>query len=559
MARMTGGTALVKGLIANGIHTLFGLPGVQMDAFYNALFDAGSAVRVIQTRHEQGAGYMALGWARATGGVGCYAVVPGPGFLNASAALCTAYATNAKVLCVCGQIPTPSIGKGIGLLHEIPDQLGVMRSLTKWAERIAEAGEVPAKLGEALRQLHAGRPRPVAVEMAMDVMAREGEVGPFAAVAPDGHPPVDADAVAEGARLLGQAKAPLIFVGGGAVEAREQVAALAELLQAPVISGRMGRGVLSSRHALSHTLPVGYKLWAQADVVLAVGTRLQIPLMNWGVDDDLKIVRVDIDPDEAARVAPPAVSIVADAGDALRALLPQIERHNRKRASREDELRGLAAQVAGEYAFLEPQLSFLRAIRAELPDDGVLVDELTQVGYVGRFALPVYGPRTYLSSGYQGTLGWGLATAIGAKLARPELPLVALAGDGGFMFNVQELATAVQQEAGVVSIVFNDGAYGNVKRMQKELYGNRVIASDLRNPDFVKLAEAFGAQGLRARSPEELRGAIRQGLATRGPTVIDVPVGEMPDPWAYIYQPRLRGQTGRGGSTAPWAATVSKK
>jgi len=559
MARMTGGAAIVKGLITNGIHTLFGLPGVQMDAFFNALYDADGAIRVIQTRHEQGAGYMALGYALARGGVGAYAVVPGPGFLNASAALCTAYATNAKVLCVCGQIPSAAIGKGIGLLHEIPDQLAVMRSLTKWAERMNDAAEVPPKLSEAFHQMHIGRPRPVAVEMAMDVMAREGEVGPFGAVQPDERPAVNLDAVSRAGQLLGEAKHPLIFVGGGAVEAREEVAALAELLQAPVISGRMGRGVLSSKHYLSHTMPVGYKLWAQADVVLAVGTRLQIPLMNWGVDDDLKVVRVDIDPEEPGRVSPPAVSIVADARDALRELLPQIERHNRKRSNREEELQALAAQVGQEYAFLEPQLSYIRAIREELPEDGVLVDELTQVGYVSRFAMPVYAPRTFISSGYQGTLGWGLATAIGAKVAQPERPLLAIAGDGGFMFNVQELATAVQHEVGVVTIVFNDGAYGNVQRMQKQLYDNRVIASDLRNPDFVKLAESFGAQGLRAKSPDELRGAIRKGLATRGPTVIDVPVGEMPDPWAYIYQPKLRGKEGRGASTAPWAQTVSKK
>ena len=542
MTRMTGGEAIVKGLLANGVHTLFGLPGVQMDAFYNALFDAGKAVRMIHSRHEQGAGYMALGYAAASGDVGCYAVVPGPGFLNASAALCTAYAVNAKVLCVCGQIPSSAIGRGIGLLHEIPDQLGVMRSLTKWAERMNDAADVPAKLSEAFRQMHTGRPRPVAVEMAMDVMAREGEVGAQSLAPRDGHPAVDGDAVARAARLLGESKHPLIFVGGGAVEAREEVAALAELLQAPVISGRLGRGVLSSRHPLSHTMPVAYKLWPQADVVLAVGSRMQIPLMSWGVDDALQVIRIDIDPQEPARVSPPAAAIVADARDALRELIPQVERHNRKRPDRGAELRALAAQVQAETAYLEPQLSYIKLLREELPEDGILVDELTQVGYVSRFALPVYGPRTFLSSGYQGTLGWGLATAIGAKIAQPDRPLIVISGDGGFMFNVQELATAVQNEVHLVCVLFNDGAFGNVKRMQKELYGNRVIASDLRNPDFVKLAESFGAQGLRAKSLAALRQAIRKGLATRGPTVIDVPVGEMPDPWKTIYQPRLRGK-----------------
>ncbi len=542
MTRMTGGAAIVNGLIAHGIHTLFGLPGVQMDAFYNALYDAGSAVRVVHSRHEQGAGYMALGYAAASGEVGCYAVVPGPGFLNASTALCTAYAINAKVLCVCGQIPSKSIGRGIGLLHEIPDQLGVMRSLTKWAERIEEPAAAPGLLREAFRQLHTGRTRPVAVEMAMDVMAREGDVAAQTVAPRDGRPAVDGDAIARAARLLGEARHPLLFVGGGAVEAREEVAALAELLQAPVVSSRMGRGVLSSRHPLSHSMPVAYKLWPQVDVVLAVGSRMQIPLMHWGVDDALKVIRIDIDPEEPARVSAPAEAIVADARDALRELIPQVQRHNRKRPDRAEELRTVAAQVQAETAYLEPQLSYIKLLREELPEEGVLVDELTQIGYVSRFALPVYSPRTFLSSGYQGTLGWGLATAIGAKIAQPDRPLIVISGDGGFMFNVQELATAVQQEVSLVCVLFNDGAFGNVKRMQKELYGNRVIASELRNPDFVKLAESFGAQGLRATSLDALRQAIRKGLATRGPTVIDVPVGEMPDPWKSIYQPRLRGK-----------------
>lgn len=542
MTQMTGGQALVQGLLGYGVKTLFGLPGIQMDGFFNALFDAGEAVRVIHSRHEQGAAYMALGYAEATGGVGCYAVVPGPGFLNTTAALSTAYATNSKVVAVVGQIPSKQIGRGVGLLHEIPDQLGVMRSLTKWADRIDSGADVPAKLSEAFRQLHSGRPRPVGLEMAMDALAREGEVGPMPPLPEPERPPVDADAVARAGKLLGESKRPLIFVGGGAVEAREDVAALAELLQAPVVAGRMGRGVLSSRHYLSQTLPVGYKLWADADVVLAVGTRLQVPLQHWGVDDDLKIVRVDIDPEEPARVETPAVSIVADARDALRELLPQVERHNRKRSNREEELAGVAAEVQREAAFLEPQLSYVRLLREELPEDGILVDELTQVGYVSRFALPVYGPRTFLTSGYQGTLGWGLATAIGVKVARPDQPVLAISGDGGFLYNVQELSTAVQNHVDLVTVVFSDGAYGNVKRMQKELYGGRVIATELLNPDFVKLAESFGAQGLRARNEDELREAIRTGFATPGPTVIDVPVGEMPDPWGFFYPPKIRGR-----------------
>ncbi len=549
MPRMTGAEAIVQSLIAHKVDTLFALPGVQNDGLFNALYDAGDAIRVVQTRHEQGAGYMALGYAVSSGKVGAYAVVPGPGLLNTTAALATAYSSNAKVLAISGQIASGHIGRGFGMLHEIPDQLGILRSLTKWAERIDSAAEAPGKMAEAFRQMESGRPRPVGVEMAMDIMAGHGEVAEGTTLAEPAEPfrpPVEPEAVAEAAKLLGQAKAPLIFVGGGALDSPEQVKVLAEMLQAPVISSRMGRGVLSSRHYLSQTMPAGHRLWKDADVVLAVGSRLAVPLMSWGVDKDLKIVRIDIDPIEQNRFGRPAVGLVADCRDALNALIPEVEKHNGKRENRQSEMEALRAEMAQQLEALEPQLSFVRALREELPDDGIFVEELTQVGYVSRFAMPVYHPRTFISSGYQGTLGWGMATAVGVKMANPDKPVLAIAGDGGFMFNAQELATAVQHEVSLVKVVFDDGAYGNVKRMQKNLYGNRVIASDLTNPDFVKFAESFGAQGLKAGTPDELRQAIRLGFDTRGPTVVHVPVGEMPDPWHLVQLPRVRGEGPQG-------------
>ncbi|MBT5808968.1 MAG: hypothetical protein HOI19_01260, partial [Rhodospirillaceae bacterium] len=189
-----------------------------------------------------------------------------------------------------------------------------------------------------------------------------------------------------------------------------------------------------------------------------------------------------------------------------------------------------------------PQMALLDAIRAELPEDGIFVEDLTQIGYVSRFAFPAYQPRTFLCSGYQGTLGWGFAAALGAKIAMPDRKIVSIAGDGGFMFNVQELATAVQNKISVTVIVLNDGAFGNVKRMQQEGYEGRTIASNLQNPDFVKLAESFGAQGLRAHSPEDLGRAIRKSFETEdGPTLIEVPCGEFPSPWGLIQLPRQRG------------------
>ena len=539
---MTTADAIVRTLVSHGVDTVFGLPGVQNDALYNAFHDHRDRIRVIHTRHEQGAAYMALGYALSTDRAGVYNVVPGPGFLNSTGALCTAYATNAKVLCLTGEIPSKFIGRGIGQLHEINDQLRVLRSLTKWSARITGPSEAPARTAEALRQLHAGRPRPVGLECPWDVLASEGAVdripGPLP-IAPD---PVDTDALEEAARILGRAENPMIFVGRGAMNVSEEVRQLAELLQAPVISYRTGRGVLDSRHYLSLTNPSGHRLWPKVDVALAVGSRLEIPQLNWGVDEHLTIVRIDADRTAHDRIAMPDLPITARTEDALPLLVPLVERHNRRRASRESEMQSLKKETAARLASaLEPQAAFLRIIREELGEDGIFVEELTQVGYASRQVMPVYRPYTFISTGYQGTLGWGFPTALGVKAAHPGRRVLSIAGDGGFMFAVQELATAVQHGIGLVTLVFNDNAYGNVKRMQKEQYGNRVIASDLRNPDFVRLAESFGARGLHARTPDELRGAIREGFAGDGPTVVEIPVGEMPDADRFKRGPRVRG------------------
>lgn len=530
MPKLTGGEAIVKSLVAHGVDTLFGLPGVQNDYFYNALYDEGDKIRVIHPRHEQGAGYMALGYALSTGGVGVYNVVPGPGILNTMTALATAYSTNSKVLALTGQIPSEYIGQGLGFLHEIPQQLEIIGTQTKWAARISGPAEAPGLVHEAFKQMYTGRPQPVGLECALNVLSAKTEVDMTPYELDLRRPPVDTDAADAAAKLLGRAKKPVIFVGGGALDASAEVQQLAEALQAPVVSMQMGHGVLSSRHYLSHNRPEGFALWAEADVVLAVGTRLQTPMMSWGLDDDLKIIRIDIDPTAHNRIAKPAVSLVADSKDALQALIPAVEKYNGVRPSREEEMLALRAAAAKDLAYLEPQLSFGRAIREALPDDGIYVDELTQVSYVARFSMPIYQPRTFISSGYQGSLGYGFATALGVKVAHPDKPVLSVNGDGGFMFTVQELATAVQHKIDLVTVIFNDSAYGNVRRMQRQLYDNRLIATELQNPDFVKLAESFGAQGLRAETPDALRQAIEQSFTEPGPTIIDVPVEEMPNP-----------------------------
>lgn len=537
---MTGGAALVEMLRRHGVDTLFALPGIQNDALFNALYDARGAMRVIHTRHEQGAAYMAYGYAKSTGRVGACAVVPGPGVLNTTAALATAYAANARVLCISGQIPTDQIGRGRGVLHEIPDQLSILRGLTKWTARIEHPSQVPALVGEAFSHLHTGRPRPVALEIPSDVLALETEV--VLSEAPGSYPSLSPDpqAIERAALLLGRAERPLIIVGSGAEDAGAELLAVAELLQAPVVSNTHGRGIVSDRHYLGLHGPGGHRFWADADVVLAVGTRLLRPLTAWGVDDALKVIRVDIDPEEIGRIHSPTVGIVADARLALSRLHGALLAYDRPRASREEELRALKTEFAQGFAQIQPQYDFLQAMREALPDDGFFVDEMTQVGYAARYVLPVYHPRTFVTPGYQGTLGYGFATALGVKIAHPHRAVLSISGDGGFMFTVAELATAMLHRIGVVAVVFNDGAYGNVLRMQKEAYGGRVIATNLHNPDFVKLAESFGAAGARAVSPAELRTALRAGFERSGPTVIEVPVSEMAEPRRFTHLPRVR-------------------
>jgi acetolactate synthase-1/2/3 large subunit len=379
------------------------------------------------------------------------------------------------------------------------------------------------------------------LECAIDMWGRPG-ASPAHGPLPSAAPAIDDDAIIAAARLLGAAKRPLIVCGGGAQGASPEVTALSALLQAPVLGYRRGRGVLSSRDPLSVTLPLGRELWGEADVVLGVGTRLYYAFQQWGVDDSLAVIRVTSDPEEPARVHRPAVALVGDAAPALRRLLDMVPGHNTRRPSRAEEMRERQARWSARLEKLAPQLGWLEAIRAELPDGGILVDEVTQLGFAARLAWPVYQPRTFLSPGYQDNLGWGFATALGVQHARPDVPVVAISGDGGFMFTANELATAVRHRIPLVTIVFNDGAFGNVRRIQEERYGNRVIASDLANPDFLKFAESFGAAAERVKDPAGLRTALKRALARRdGPTIIDVPVGPMPSPWEFIHMPRVRG------------------
>jgi acetolactate synthase-1/2/3 large subunit len=349
------------------------------------------------------------------------------------------------------------------------------------------------------------------------------------------------DAVQSAARLLGKAKSVLIVVGGGAQDASPEVTQLSEMLQAPVMSYRRGRDVLSDRSPFAVTLPLGHELWGEADAVLAVGTKLE-PMRAWGMDNRLTVVRVDADAEAPARVRKPKAALVGDAAPILRKLIEQLGHNNIPRASRSEEMQERQSKLRARLSNLAPQLAYLKAIRAELPEDGIFVDEVTQIGFAARLAFPVYKPRTFLSPGYQDNLGWGFATALGAQHARPDVPVLSINGDGGLMYTANELATAVRHRIPLTAIVFTDGYFGNVRRVQDEQFGNRLIACDLANPDFVKFAESFGVAGRRATTPEELRAALRASFAARESTLIEVPVGAMPSPWDFIFMPQVRGR-----------------
>jgi acetolactate synthase I/II/III large subunit len=538
MTQLTGGQD-VEMLRRHGVDTVFALPGVQNDALFAALYDARNSLRVIHTRHEQGAAYMAYGYARSTGKVGTYIVVPGPGFLNTSAALSTAYATNTPVLCIAGQIPLAMIGRGLGFLHEIPDQLGIMQRLTKWAARIEHPADAPHLMNEAFYQLASGRPRPVAIEVPLDVQSQEAEVTLIDPLPTEPPPAAEPDQIKRAAEILAGAKRPMIIAGGGAFGAGTEILKLAERLQAPVVSTYTGKGAVDWDHPLTVNYPAGHRMWPDVDVVLAVGTRMQAQLVNWGVDDALKVVRVDIDSAEINRVRRPAIGIVADARVAVAAIGASLA-NLPPRPSRVAEITALKAKIAEEISQLTPQVEFAAAIRAAIPDDGFYVDELTQVAYVGRITMPFSRPRSFIDSGYQGTLGYGFPTALGVKVAHPDKPVVSVSGDGGFMYAMPELATAVLHGIAVVAVVFTDNAFGNVKRIQRDDYGGRVIASELHNPDFAKLATLFGATGARATTPAELTVEIRAAIKRPGPTVIEVPIGETPSPWKLIHMGRVR-------------------
>ncbi|HEY1747051.1 MAG TPA: thiamine pyrophosphate-dependent enzyme [Xanthobacteraceae bacterium] len=540
---MTGAELLVDAVAAEGVDTIFGLPGLQLDHIFDALYSRQDTIRVIHTRHEQATAYMAFGYAQATGRVGTCLVVPGPGVLNATAALSTAYKCNAPVLCITGQIPSAHMGGGLGFLHEIPDQARALASVTKWQGLIENAAEIPALVREAFHQLNAGRRRPVVLEIPPDIAAKRIAAPSARTPAPLSASPVpDPEAISRAAKLLSEAHNPAIFVGSGAFGAEAELRGLAEILQAPVILSEHGMGALDIRHPLAQTLQVGNDLWPDIDVALAVGTRFFHPIVHWGRDDDVRLIRIDIDPAQSIAAWPPDVSITAHAAKALAALVDRLGAIGTRRPNRQHEFARMKAekeQALGE--ILAPQRAYTKVIRDALPEDGVVCFDVTQLHFYSWWGYPVYRPRTVIQPGYQGTLGYGYPTALGAKVGVPDRPVIYVGGDGGFMFNCQELSTAMRFNIGVVAIVFNDGAYGNVRRIQQEMFGGRLISSDLHNPDFEKFVGSFGMNYWRCDSPETLAPVLDAALATGRPGFIEVKIDRFPNPFPHMFFRKVRG------------------
>jgi acetolactate synthase-1/2/3 large subunit len=544
MAQMTGGQAVVQALQREGVEYVFGLPGVQIMGIYDAFYEQ-SDVKLITVRHEQTTTYMADGYARVTGKPGVGLVVPGPGIQNASAALGTAYACSSPVLLVAGQIESYMLGQDKGALHEINDQLDIVRPVTKWCQRVLRVEDIPQAIHEAMRQMQTGRPRPTLVEVPPDVLATVADVTlptpeRYPAVAPN-----QAD-MQRAAELLATAEKPLIWAGGGVIagDASAELQALAEALGAPVATTPEGKGAIPEDHPLA--LGVGYYghgapsfAAPRADVILAVGTRLTGQMRGLTAPRaPQRLIHADIDASVIGKNYPADIALVGHAKPALQTLF---ERVRTQKAQQErwppQELEEIIRDSEAWMRQQAPlQCEIIGQLQKVLHDDAVVVSGITNVGYWSHFALRVRRPRTYLGASYFATLGFAFPTALGAKVGAPSRQVISLSGDGGFMYALPDLATAVQYGINVVAVVFADGAFGASHNDQRTRYHGRIVGTNLHNPNFVQVAEAFGAKGIRAE-PDHLATALQEAFDANRPTLIEVPIPTLVPP--FQIPPRL--------------------
>ena len=527
LPKRSGGSAVVEQLVREGVEVVFGIPGVQLMHILDSFHQGADKIRYITTRHEQATAYMADGYARVSGRPGTTLIVPGPGVYNAGAGLATAYAASSPVFQISGQINRDAIGRGNSLPHEVHDQLDVVRPITKHAERVTEASQLPAAVRRAFAAMTSGRPRPAHLEIPPETMG-EPTVAPV--VDPVVSEPLrpDPDLVSQAASMLAQAHHPLIMVGGGAHGAAQVLRDLQHHLQAAAISTREGKGVIDGRNpAAIGTMFVHQRLApviANADVVLAVGTRLQ----GVGLGESSRLIHLDVDSSEIGRFSRPEVALVGDAEAGVADLLDALRQISDPSPDRSGEWQEARQQVDAAHRAAGPQAAIVEALSDSLPDDAVLAVDATMVGYMCHMYLPVAHPRSYLTSSYMGTLGFAMNMSLGAKLAAPERPSVSISGDGGFLFASNELATAVQYDIGSLHIVVNDSGYGNTRLDQELNYGGRLLGTELGNPDLVKYAESFGCAATRVTDEAGLRSAVRDMFAENRPAVIELAIDPLP-------------------------------
>lgn len=533
MQKLTGGQAVVCALVSEGVGAVFGIPGVHNLHIYDALIDHPELNHYV-VRHEQAAAFMADGYARATGEVGVVLVITGPGLTNALTGIAEAYSDSSPLLVVSAQVESALADKERGPLHEIRDQLALTRPVTLWNRRIGRPDEVAPAIHEAMACLRRGRPRPIHLEIPTDVIAAGAEMeigGPV----PCERPRPDAAQIRRAADLLSRAECPLIVAGGGCVSsgAGDELASVAELLQAPVLLTANGKGSLSEDHPLvlgnlSYDAALSESM-GSADALLAVGTRfsaMNTRGFNWPVPSAL--VHMDIDPAEIGRNYPAAVGVSGDARLSLIALDENLRQSIApdSRASRAAEVEAKVAAIkknVGEQALSgeawEP--GALSVIRDALGREDVLVNDMTLLSYAAQRHYPVYRPRTFMSPRGLGTLGFAYPAALGAQVGVPDRKVLAISGDGGFLFTGVELATAAQYGLPVVALVANNRGFGVVKRNQLRRFG-RAVDVDLHTPDYVRLAGAFGVAAEKIGGPEELGGALHRGFAERRPYLIEM-------------------------------------
>ena len=522
----TGGDALAESLIAQGVDTIFGIPGVQLDPACDALYYRQDKLRYICARNEQAVTYMADGYARSSGREGVGMVVPGPGLLNALAGLATAYSTNSRVLLISGTVDLPQIGKGDGVLHELPDQTGIVERLCKWNKLVTHAEDIPAAVAEAFRQLRSGRPRQVVLEIPPAVLAASipDDLAIPAKVGQKRTTPAE-DALAAAAARIAASRRPVIYAGGGvrASGASDELTALAHLLGAPVVVTENGRGDIDADDPLAFDQVAFRKLRETADLIVSVGSRF---VGSFGGElNTAHVPYLCINVDEADLGLPrkPELTVLGDAKLTLAALTVRLADYRRE--DRAEELAEARSWSDATLSQLNPQRAWLNAIGRALGRDGVFVSEYTQVGYAAAICMPRHSPETYIGPGYEGTLGFGFATALGVQVADPNRRVVGVTGDGGFSWTLQELSTMKRFNLPLVEVVFNDGYYGNVRRIQKTNYGARYFSTELTDPDYQKLAEAFGVEHARVFDPEALESTLEE-----------VPVAEFPSPWNLVHE-----------------------